>query len=363
MDRNGRLKQRAVKCLKGNTVRYNGDKLIVPSRYKYNGVWNWDSMFHAVAVADYDTELALSQIRYFTDRQAENGMYYDCFIFDGQVGKRISKPPVIAWALFEIARKCGNRYISVFYETLKRNVKFWEENRIKDGLFRYCATINVSALYRQDCKNESGWDNSVRWDCGAENVWAIDLNSYMALTYKIMSDFAKRLGYTEESEEFTEKYSALGKKINEKFWDEKLGAYCDYNFVKGEFTGVISPASFFPLFAGVATKDKAESMAKMARDARKFYPLFPTVSYDDKEYSSSDYWRGPCWLNVAYFALKGLKDYGYTELYNDYKERLLDTCDKEKRGIYEYYDSKTGKGLGAKQFGWSAAFILQFIND
>ena len=33
----------------------------------------------------------------------------------------------------------------------------------------------------------------------------------------------------------------------------------------------------------------------------------------------------------------------------------------EKEIIFEYYDSITGKGLGAKQFAWSAAFIIEFI--
>lgn len=363
MDRDSRLKHRAIKCLKDNTTEYEGNRLIVPSRYTYKGVWNWDSMFHAVAVSKWNRELALEQIRYFTDRQAKNGMYCDCFLFNRQVGDRHSKPPLVAWALSEILKDDKTiAYLDQFYGNIKNNLKFWENFRTEDGLFKYGAEMSCD-LYVQDCKNESGWDNSVRWDCGAENVWAIDLNSYIALTYKIMSDFAKHLGLHSESEEFKAKYIDLGKKINERLWCEELGAYCDYNFLEQGFTGVISPASFFPLFAGVADNDKAETMSKMMKDNYKFYPLLPTVSYDCVKYSSNDYWRGPTWLNVAYFALKGLKKYGYIELYNEYKDRLLNMCDKEKRGIFEYYDSKSGKGLGAKQFGWSAAFILQFIND
>ena len=45
----------------------------------------------------------------------------------------------------------------------------------------------------------------------------------------------------------------------------------------------------------------------------------------------------------------------------DEMRRLLDMCHKETTGIYEYYDSKTGKGVGAKQFGWSAVFIIELI--
>ena len=362
-NRDVRLKSRAKKCLKGNEIEYQNETLIIPSRYTYKGVWNWDSMFHAIAVSDWDLSLALAQIKYFTERQAENGMYYDAFLTNGKIFKFISKPPVVAWALSEIMKKHPNGVdIDYFYRTLSKNIKFWETYRLKNGLFSY-DSFAPEETYEIHCKCESGWDNSVRWDRGAEKLWAIDLNSYMALTYKILSDFALKLGLQKESEQWSEKYQVLGKKINEKLWCEEIGAYCDYDFISNEFTKVVSPASFFPLFANVADFAKASALKKLAEDERKFFPLFPTVSYDDKDYSSSDYWRGPTWLNVSYFALKGLKNYGFNEIFDGYKNRLLDMCDKEKRGLFEYYDSRTGKGLGAKQFGWTAAFVLQFINE
>jgi hypothetical protein len=40
---------------------------------------------------------------------------------------------------------------------------------------------------------------------------------------------------------------------------------------------------------------------------------------------------------------------------------ILDWCAAQQDSIYEYYDSKPGKGLGAKQYGWSSAFIIEFI--
>lgn len=45
----------------------------------------------------------------------------------------------------------------------------------------------------------------------------------------------------------------------------------------------------------------------------KFYPGMPIVTYDDPEYSQK-YWRGNTWLNVAYFAAKGLKNHGFKEI-------------------------------------------------
>ena len=90
-----------------------------------------------------------------------------------------------------------------------------------------------------------------------------------------------------------------------------------------------------------------------------FKDKMPTVSYDNPGYSN-DYWRGPTWLNVAYFAAKGLKNYGF-EVADRIKENILNMCFDEKGGIFENYDSITGKGLCCDHFSWSSVFIIEFI--
>jgi len=91
----------------------------------------------------------------------------------------------------------------------------------------------------------------------------------------------------------------------------------------------------------------------------RFKSKMPTVTYDHPAYST-DYWRGPTWLNVAYFAAKGLKNYN-CDVANQIKENILEMCDAQKEGIYENYDSLTGKGLCCDHFSWSSAFIIEFI--
>ena len=54
-------------------------------------------------------------------------------------------------------------------------------------------------------------------------------------------------------------------------------------------------------------------MAKLAADPQKFFPGMPTAAYDTPGFSPRDMWRRPAWLSTSYFALKGLKDYGYDD--------------------------------------------------
>ena len=104
-------------------------------------------------------------------------------------------------------------------------------------------------------------------------------------------------------------------------------------------------------------------MAAIAADPAKFFPRLPTVAYDDPAYASAAYWRGPCWLNTAFFAAKGLKLAGFGELAETFRQTLLDACAADPDALYEYYDTRSGQGLGARQFGWSAAFVIVFILD
>ena len=49
----------------------------------------------------------------------------------------------------------------------------------------------------------------------------------------------------------------LGRHINERLWNEQAGAYMDRDRTTREFNGVLSPASFMPLYVKVPTKERA----------------------------------------------------------------------------------------------------------
>ena len=72
------------------------------------------------------------------------------------------------------------------------------------------------------------------------------------------------------------------------------------------------------------------------------------------------YWRGPVWMNVAYFAIKGLYDYGFRETAMKIRETLLDWMDKDP-SIHENYNPYTGRGRCASEFSWSCVFAMEMI--
>ena len=153
----------------------------------------------------------------------------------------------------------------------------------------------------------------------------------------------------------------LARRIEERLWDEKDECYYDRESAPdGGFSRVLTPASFMPLFIGIAPAHRA---AAMARHAKRMEPGWPTVSYDDPKYRPDVYWRGRTWLHVAYFALKGLKFYGFDAIADAGRETILGWVDSHKESIHENYNSRTGAPLGAADFGWSAVFTIKFIDD
>ena len=363
--RDKELLTRSIKCLEDNIVASNNKifknrKAIVPSKNTYQGVWNWDSAFIALAVSRYDYDLALNQIDFFFEKQDKRGMFPDAILLNNKVYDLTSKPPIFPSVLMVMNKRKKLPNLEYYYQKFVLNEQFWCKYRKAGELFHYDA-FTLNKYYYRDCKNESGWDTSVRWDNGAECLWAVDLNCYMVDFYNSLIYFAKQLNLKEDIKVWQTKRRNLIKNIELNLWDNDMQFYCDYDFDKKCSTKILSPAGFMPLTIKIASKEHAEKCYLIAKDEKYFYPLMPTVSYDNNSYSSSDYWRGPSWINTFYYAILGLKNYNYLDLAEKYKNNMLDMCFNEKSGIYEYYDSKTGKGLGAKQFSWSSAFIIEAI--
>jgi len=362
-ERDKRLLERAYDNIMKNVSASTGCpwspyRGIRPGRNEYfKGIWNWDSAFHAMCVSRWDKELAIETLRAFMQYQREDGMFADVIRDDGKVENISSKPPVLAtYVLLTYQRSNDKAFLQESFVRLKKNVKFWEKSRSENGLFFYDAEIEDLKERDQYARWESGWDDSVRWDRDILKLYPIDLQCYMVMFYRALATMAEIFG--ENTTEWKQKEIILVEQINEKFYHEEKGIYTDIFKSNGEFSDVYSPASFMPLYIGVVPMERANKMAHFCKE--HFYPAMPTVAYDDPNYVGN-YWRGHSWLNVAYFAIKGLKQYGFESLANDMRNTLLDFADKNSDGIYEKYDADTGEGKGCPCFSWSSAFLMEFI--
>lgn len=354
-------------CRDGKKHLWGNKRVIFPAPGTFNGIWNWDSAFHAICVSRWDGELAWDCLFAMLERQTESGLIPDviwdwAYEKDGKVDGVVdtfTKPPVFPWAIEIVYRRDKNiSNLKKAYPYLVKNEEFWRTKRFDGCLFHYDCDDKNSAEYNKLGGLESGWDNSVRWDkIPVCNLRCVDENSFMLGFYKSMEFIASELSLSDDIAKWNKRKNELAETIENKLWCEEKGCYLDRDVATDSFSDCMTPASFMPLFVGCASKEHAEKMAKIARE--HFLPAMPTVSYDNPEFSP-DYWRGPSWINTAYFAAKGLKDYGHNEG-EVIKNTLLDWASSHKEGIYENYDAKTGEGLHAANFSWSCAFFIEFI--
>ncbi len=361
--RDAELCERSIDTIMSNVYTDDGYpwspyRCVSPGKGRFCGLWNWDSAFHALGLARFDIQLAKESILGFFKFQQENGILPDVIFENGEVICTYCKPPFFASAALRVYETCGDTaFLSELYPKLVKNAEYFEKHRRYEGLFYYDCDDKSAPEYETYVRWESGWDNSVRWDGGITNMWAIDLNCFMVIFYNSLAKIADILGLTSDMREYTSRSKELAELINDRMWNDEYGIYSDTDRFTGKCSEVLTPASFMPLYAGIAPQDRAESMDTAARE--RMDGKMPTVSFDNPEYST-DYWRGPTWLNVAYFAAKGLRDYGF-ETGEKIKQNILDMCHNEKSGICENYDSKSGKGLCCDHFSWSSVFILEFI--
>lgn len=328
-------------------------RVIVPSNPYYYGFWNWDGAFHMIGAALHgDRDLAIDQAETMFTLQFGDGMFIDCARVDGSRVADFSKPPVWPWAFetVDTILPLGEDFLEYSYPKLDANLKWWERERFDGTLFSY----KVHPY-------ESGMDDSPRFDQPYEidYLWAVDANSFMHSAYQSMAYLANKVGKQDDKKSYLSKAKQLKDNINRLLFSEDLGAFCDFDKKSNKFTGHLSPMSFLPLFVNCADKDKAEEMKKLAESTEYFYDGMPTIAYNNPCFDEKLFWRGPCWLNTAYFAVKGLANYGHDTIALKYCEHILSWIEKD--GFWEYYDTKRNCGIGQKNFGWSSVFGVLFL--
>jgi len=358
----------------------NHDGLFPSYHYKwFNGFWSWDSWKHAVGLSYYNIKLAKNQMRAMFDFQSENGFIVDCIYRDTTIeahNYRDTKPPLSAWAVVKIYEKDNDiNFVKEMYPKLKKYHYWWYKYRDhdKDGLCEYGSTDGSLIA----AKWESGMDNAIRFDDskilknmdGAYSLdqESIDLNAYLYAEKWYLATLAEALQKSDDALTYKAEAKRLKLKIQRQFYDNEDGWFYDTNlegtiFIKGE-----GSEGWTALWANAATQAQAEAVKNKMMNPEKFYTNIPfqTMSADQPKFDPlNGYWRGPNWLDQAYFGIKGLRNYGFNHEADMVTSQILDGAEGllgKGKSIRENYHPLTGEGLHAKNFSWSAAHIIMLL--
>ena len=372
-----RIAVKAVTTLISNWRTHRGGLLhegIVPSHAVgyFVGFWAWDSWRFSAGTAKFDPELAKNNIRAMFDYQQPDGMVIDCIYTDpSENNARDSKPPLVCWAVDEIFTHTGDTtFIAEMYPQLLSYYKWWYQKRDhnRNGMCEYGATDGTL----EAAAWESGMDNAIRFDDavmlknnGADDAWSmdqesVDLNAYLALECKLLKKFAGLLNVAFDGPDYSDK-------VADYFFDKQLNFFFDRRLKDGSFIEEPGCEAYTPLWTQIATQSQVDSMLPILQDTAKFstYIPFPTIAADNPKYNPRGYWRGPIWLDQTYFAIRGLRNYGYHKLADEYTLQVFDRLNGLKEGapIHENYGTHTGERLKAPHFSWSSSHLLMMHDD
>lgn len=386
-----------------NCVRFNPDDedtlvgmpypYIVPvEKAHWNEMYYWDTFFTCKG-------LALQGREELVKNCADNMLYMvEKYGFMPNANRTYylnrSQPPFLSMLVRDVYNLFQDKkWLKSAYETLKKEYNFWMSQRMTPtGLNKFgvkqnsieqvkiqkyervCRRLkknfppedayNIATNFLCDC--ESGWDFNPRTEMKQMQFVYVDLNSNLYLyetNFAFFADILKN-GEADFWKEASEKRKELMNKI---LW--KKDSFLDYNFVENKHSSIFSVASFYPLWAGLATKQQAEETVKQLNKIEFNYGVaaccenYPDVSYQ---------WNYPVgWPPLHYIMVCALDNYGYREAAMRIAKKYTDVMEKfynETGNLWEKYDVTTGlydvdAEYGSRvMLGWSAGVYLYLKN-
>jgi hypothetical protein len=154
---------------------------------------------------------------------------------------------------------------------------------------------------------------------------------------------------------------AKTEKTLEELYDEHTGQFYSRDFITHKLILQPTIATFMPLYAGTISKDHAKHLVELLKNHEHYWlhhPV-PSVPLDSSYFNAERYWQGPSWVNTNWLIIDGLKRYGFQNEAEDLRQRTIAMV--ASAGCYEYFSPIDGKGLGARNFSWTAALTIDLL--
>lgn len=224
---------------------------------------------------------------------------------------------------------------------------------------------------------ESGWDFSSRWlgDPGdlttirTTRVVPVDLNALLWAMEKRIEKGCRTAGDRPCVTEFAARANRRKAAVDRYLWAPREGRFSDWLVDEKHASMVLSSATLYPLFVGMASAGQARATAATTQ-ARLLAPggLRTTALHTGQQWDAPNGWAPLQWV-----AIDGLGRYGKTDLARDIAQRFIGTVRLayqdtgkmlEKYNVEERLPGGGGEYPLQDGFGWTngvtAALIVRY---
>jgi hypothetical protein len=203
----------------------------------------------------------------------------------------------------------------------------------------------------------------IREDCPFL-VQDVLFNTLLCQSERDLAEIACILG--EDPSPHEERAEQTAQAMNQKLWDEEHAIYLDFDLADDRLIHAYVTPNFLALYAGIPDASRARQMVDRLENAG--YSLgdenmTAVPSYDPYGFgfSPTRYWRGPVWINIDWFLMRGLERYGFDKQATHLRQTIIDLCRNE--GFHEYFEPTSGAGQGSVLFSWTAALLLDVLME
>jgi alpha,alpha-trehalase len=220
---------------------------------------------------------------------------------------------------------------------------------------------------------ESGFDVSFRFGPfgdATHHYAPVCLNSLLYKNEKDMEQISRWLGHAADAEKWNKRAEERKRLINRYLWNADQGMFFDFNFMTGKMSTYRYATTFYPLWAGLATREQAQAVAAKVKIFER--PGGIPMSTED----TGAQWDLPYgWGNVEMLVIGGLRRYGYNADADRISYEFLSMVAENFRhdgNIREKYNVVTrsseshvelGYEMNVVGFGWTNAAFLELLHD
>lgn len=188
-------------------------------------------------------------------------------------------------------------------------------------------------------------------------------NALLAASEYALARIEAELGLHDASDQREARAQALTRTLVERLWDPAEGLFFCRDLRSGGLVPERGVGGLVPLILPALPRPVAAALVRTACGphfglggrAR----LVPSYDLTASAFDPRRYWRGPAWFNTNWLLERGLRLHGERARADGLRRALLDVAGES--GFAEYVDPFTGRGCGARGFGWSAALALDLL--